>query len=195
MQDAAIRRPVMIEVVWPKPGVAREVILILGGSLLLALTAQIQVLLPISPVPITGQTFGVLLLASLYGSRRGPATVMTYLLLGGLGLPVFAGGASGAARLVGPTAGYLAGFLVAAFAVGALAERGWDRRPATTAASMVVGNLIIYLLGAAWLSRFVGPSSVLSAGVLPFLAGDAVKILLATLLLPSGWRFIGRTER
>jgi len=185
----------MIEAVWPKSGVIREGALILGGSLFIALAAQIQILLPFSLVPVTGQTFAVLLLAAIYGSKRGPAAVMTYLILGFGGLPVFAGGAFGAARLFGPTAGYLAGFLGAAFIVGTLSERGWDRRPWSTAASMVIGNLVIYIAGAAWLSKFVGWNSALSVGVLPFLAGDAIKIALATLLLPVGWKLIGRFVR
>jgi biotin transport system substrate-specific component len=185
----------MIEAVWPKSGVIREGALILGGSLFIALAAQIQILLPFSPVPVTGQTFAVLLLAAIYGSKRGPAAVMTYLILGFSGLPVFAGGAFGAARLFGPTAGYLAGFVGAAFIVGTLSERGWDRRPWSTAASMVIGNLVIYIAGAAWLSKFVGWKSVLNVGVLPFLAGDAIKIALATLLLPVGWKLIGRFVR
>lgn len=195
MEATCIRQRVMIEAVWPKPGVGREGALILGGSLFIALAAQIQILLPFSPVPVTGQTFAVLLLAAIYGSKRGPAAVMTYLILGFSGLPVFAGGAFGAARLFGPTAGYLAGFLGAAFIVGALSERGWDRRPWSTAACMVIGNLVIYIAGAAWLSKFVGWNSALSVGVLPFLAGDAMKIALATLLLPVGWKLIGRFLR
>jgi biotin transport system substrate-specific component len=182
----------MIEAVWPKPGVGREAALILGGSLFIALAAQLQILLPFSPVPVTGQTFAVLLLAAIYGSKRGPAAVMTYLILGFSGLPVFAGGAFGAARLLGPTAGYLVGFLGAAFIVGTLSEKGWDRRPWSTAASMIIGNLVIYIAGAAWLSGFVGWESALRVGVLPFLAGDAIKIALATLLLPAGWKLIGR---
>jgi len=135
----------------------------------------------------------VLLLGALYGSRRGPATVVAYLTLGAIGLPVFAAGAAGLARFVGPTAGYLLGFVVAAFAVGSLCERGWDRRPWTAAASMIIGNLIIYATGILWLSRFVGWEAVLSAGVLPFLIGDALKIALATILLPSGWRIVGHS--
>ena len=146
-------------------------------------------------MPVTGQTFAVLLLAAIYGSKRGPAAVLTYLTLGFCGLPVFAGGAFGAATLVGPTAGYLVGFLGAAFVVGTLSERGWDRRPWTTATSMIVGNLVIYAAGVAWLSGFVGWKFVLLTGVLPFLVGDAVKIGLATLLLPTGWRLIGRFLR
>ena len=185
----------MIEAVWPTPGVGREAALIAGGSLFIALASQLQVPVPFSPVPVTGQTFAVLLLAAIYGSRRGPAAVLTYLTLGFIGLPVFAGGAFGAARLLGPTAGYLLGFVGAAFVVGTLSERGWDRRPWTTAASMIIGNLVIYLAGVAWLSRFVGSKSVLATGVLPFLPGDAVKIALATLFLPRGWKLVGHRLR
>ena len=193
MVTAETHHSVMIEAVWQRSGVGREVALILGGSLLIALSAQLQFILPFSPVPITGQTFAVLLLGVLYGSKRGPATVVTYFALGVIGLPVFAGGAFGVARLVGPTAGYLVGFLAAAFVVGLLSERGWDRRPWTTAASMIIGNGIIYMVGVLWLSRFVGWQAVLSTGFLPFLAGDAFKIALATILLPAGWKLIGRS--
>jgi biotin transport system substrate-specific component len=193
MEAANTYHRVMIEAVWLKAGVGREVALILGGSLLIALSAQLQFVLPFSPVPITGQTFAVLLLGALYGSKRGPATVVTYLALGVMGLPVFAGGTYGVARLVGPTAGYLVGFLAAAFVVGFLSERGWDRKPWTTAVSMIIGNGMIYVAGVLWLSRFVGWPAVLSTGVLPFLAGDALKIALATILLPTGWKLIGRS--
>ena len=193
MEVADAHRRVMIDAVWLKAGAGREVVLILGGSLLIALSAQLQFVLPFSPVPITGQTFAVLLLGALYGSRRGPATVVTYLALGVIGLPVFAGGGFGLARFIGPTAGYLVGFVAAAFVVGLLSERGWDRKPWTTAASMIIGNLIIYAAGILWLSKFVGWQAVLSTGFLPFLAGDAFKIALATILLPAGWKYIGRS--
>ena len=146
-------------------------------------------------MPVTGQTFAVLLLAAIYGSKRGPAAVLTYLALGFCGLPVFAGGAFGAARLLGPTAGYLAGFLGAAFIVGTLSERGWDRQPWTAAAGMIVGNLVIYIAGVAWLSGFVRWKFVLFTGVFPFLAGDVLKVGLATFLLPTGWKIIGRFLR
>jgi len=192
MQVSHPRQRVMIDAVWPAVGIWRESALIVAGCLLIALAAQLQVLLPFSPVPVTGQTFAVLFLGALYGSRRGPATVVTYLMLGAMGLPVFAGGLAGLARFVGPTAGYLLGFVVAAFVVGSLSERGWDRKPWTTAASMIIGNGIIYAFGVAWLWRFVGWEAVLNAGVVPFLPGDALKIALATILLPSGWRIIGR---
>jgi biotin transport system substrate-specific component len=195
MEVAETCHRVMIEAVWLKSGVGREVALILGGSLLIALSAQLQFVLPFSPVPMTGQTFAVLLLGALYGSKRGPAIVVTYLALGVMGLPVFAGGAFGVARLVGPTAGYLVGFLAAAFVVGFLSERGWDRKPWATAVSMLIGNGMIYVAGVLWLSRFVGWQAVLSIGVLPFLAGDALKIALATILLPAGWKLIGRSAQ
>jgi biotin transport system substrate-specific component len=192
MNTAHTRELVLIDAVWPTSGIGREVALNIAGCALIALGAQVQFLLPFSPVPVTGQTFAVLLLGALYGSRRGPATVITYLVLGAMGLPVFAGGAAGAARFVGPTAGYLLGFVVAAFAVGSLSEQGWDRRPWTTAASMIIGNVVIYAMGVVWLSRFVGWAAVPGAGLLPFLAGDALKIALATIVLPTGWRLLGR---
>lgn len=192
MQAASVHQPALIEAAWPKRGIISEVLLVLAGTVLLSLAAQIQLLLPISPVPITGQTFAVLLLGALFGRKRGPATVLTYLGLGGLGFPIFAGGAAGIAKLAGPTAGYLLGFPAAAFLVGALAERGWDRRPSTTAAGMVLGNLVIYSAGALWLSTFVGWNQVLQAGVIPFLVGDALKIALATFLLPTAWRLVGQ---
>lgn len=195
MEFAKTRQSVMIETIWARPGFGREVVLILAGCILIALSAQLQFMLPLSPVPITGQTFAVLLLGALYGSKRGLATTLTYITLGVVGLPVFAGGAFGAARLIGPTAGYLAGFIPAAFVVGLLSERGWGRKTWTAAASMLIGNGIIYMAGILWLSRFVGWQAVLSTGFLPFLVGDALKITLATILLPTGWRLIGLADQ
>jgi biotin transport system substrate-specific component len=182
----------LVDALWPSSALnrTRDFILVLGGSLLVALSAQLEI--PLTPVPITAQTFAVLLLAALYGSKRGTATMATYLALGIIGLPVFAGGTVGIARLLGPTGGYLMGYLPAAFVVGWLSEKGWDRRAWTTALSMIVGNAIIYLTGVAWLSRFVGDNVVLDVGVLPFLPGAALKIALATVLLPVAWKIIGR---
>lgn len=186
---ATTQRPTLLaEAIWPGAGLRRDAILILAGSLLLALTAQVAI--PMWPVPITGQTFGVLLVGALLGSRRGALSVLTYLAEGFIGLPVFAGGAAGIARLLGPTGGYLLGFVVAAFVVGWLSERGWDRRALTTAAAMVVGNFVIYSFGASWLTSFVGWERALAVGVVPFLIGDAVKIGLAALALPFGWRLL-----
>ena len=195
METADTRKIVMIEALWLRSGVAREVALILGGSLLIALSAQLQLVLPFSHVPISGQTFAVLLLGALYGRRRGLTTVVTYLTFGAVGLPVFAGGGLGVAKLLGPTGGYLVGFAAAAFIVGTLSERGWDRKPWSTAASMVIGNGIIYAVGIVWLSKFVGWQAVLGAGFFPFLIGDALKIALATILLPAGWKLLGRSRQ
>lgn len=164
--------------------------LAVGGSLLLALSAQVAVPLPFSPVPVTGQTFAVLLIGAALGARLGAATVLLYLAEGAAGLPVFAPGATlGLARIAGPTGGYLAGFVAAAFVVGLLAERGWDRRVATAAAAMLVGEVVIYVVALPWLARFVPVERLLDAGLWPFVAGDLYKLALAALALPIAWRF------
>jgi biotin transporter BioY len=140
---------------------------------------------------VTGQTFAVLLVGALLGSRRGALALITYLLEGAAGLPFFAEASGGLGVITGPTGGYLAGFIVAAFVVGWLAERGWDRRAETTALAMLAGNAAIYLFGLPWLARIVGGENVLAYGLFPFLVGDAIKIVLAMFLLPAGWRVIG----
>jgi len=165
-----------------------DVALILTGSLLIALSAQIAIPLPFSPVPITGQTFGVLIIPALLGSRRGMFAVAAYLAEGFVGLPFFAGGMAGPAVLMGTTGGYLIGFLIAATIVGFLADSGWDRNFGTTFLMMSLGTLTIYAFGAIWLSRFMSAEMVFDLGVLPFVIGDALKILLATMLLPAGWK-------
>jgi biotin transport system substrate-specific component len=171
-----------------------DVALILGGSVVIALCAQVAIGYP---VPITGQTFAVLMVAALLGSRRGVLCLLTYIAAGALGLPVFAQGKAGLVALVGPTGGYLAGFVAAAYVVGTLAERGWDRRVLTTILAMVVGNLVIYSFGLTWLSCLarlfgasLGSAGVLVVGLYPFLIGDVLKIVLAAVLLPSGWKLI-----
>ncbi len=167
--------------------------LVVAGSALIALCAQIAVPLPGSPVPVTGQTFAVLLVGAALGSRLGAATVLTYLAEGAAGLPVFApGGAPGLARFTGPTAGYLAGFVAAAYVAGYLAERGWDRRAWTAIASLLLADAIIYVPGLLWLVRFVPVDRVLGAGLTPFIAGDLYKVVVAAALLPVAWRFARR---
>src|SRR2546422_891748 len=167
-----------------------EILLVLAGSVLIAVSAWVAVPLPFSPVPVTGQTFGVLLVGTLLGSRRGAASALAYLAEGASGVPVFAGGASGAHVLAGPTGGYLAGFVLGAWICGALAERGFDRRPVPTVVSMALGNAAILSLGLLWLARFVGAPRVLALGLVPFLPGDIVKIALAAALLPLGWKLL-----
>jgi biotin transport system substrate-specific component len=174
-----------------RTALAYDLALILSGSLLIALSAQIAVYLPFSPVPVTGQTLAVLLVGALMGSRRGSAAVLAYLAEGAAGMPVFANGHAGPAYMTGPTGGYLIGFVIAAYVTGGLAERGWDRRPLTTSLAMLIGNIAIYTCGLIGLIHFVGIGHVLDAGLIPFIPGDLVKLALATALLPSGWRFIG----
>lgn len=163
--------------------VPRQVALALTGTAVLAVSAQIQV--PLWPVPVTAQTLVVLLLGFAFGPRLAAGTVGAYLAEGAVGLPVFAGAGGGLAALGGPTAGYLWGFLAAAVVTGMLAERGWSRRPGTVAAGMVIGNLVIYAFGVAWLANLTSLTTAWASGVAPFLVGDAVKIAIAVGLLPA----------
>lgn len=176
----------------PRRGILADGLLVFGASLFIALAAQAAVPLPFTPVPVTGQTFAVLLVGALLGSRRGALAVGAYLAEGGAGLPVFAGGAGGAAHLLGPTAGYLFAFLPAAWIVGLFCERGWDRRTAATAGAMSVGTAVILAGGASRLAVVVGAERAVALGVTPFLAGAALQIALAAALLPAAWRVAGR---
>lgn len=190
-------QPPMVQALWPGQASAgkdfgRDALLVTAFSLVTALCAQIAVPLPFSPVPLTGQTFGVLLSGALLGPRLGMIAMLLYLAEGGFGLPFFAGGTAGPARLLGPTGGYLLAYPLAAWLTGALAVRGWDRRPLSMLAAMLLGSLAIFALGAAFLARFVGPHNALWMGVFPFLPGDAVKALLAAGLLPLGWKVLGK---
>ncbi len=176
----------------------RNLALIVGFSLFVALTAQIAIPLPWTPVPITGQTLGVLLTGAILGPRRGALAILLYLVEGLAGMPVFAGMTSGMVKLLGPTGGYLMALPFAATLVGWLAQRGWDRRVPTALAMFGFGNLIIYAIGASWLNIYkdtFGQISVMWAGVYPFLLGDALKIVVAALVLPGAWALFGRNER
>lgn len=166
--------------------VLAQLVLVLAGSALLAISAQIKI--PLYPVPVTGQTLVVLMIGMAYGSRLGAATLLAYLVEGGMGLPVFAGGGAGWATLAGPTGGYLIGFLVAAFILGLLAERGMGRGPVSTALAMLVGTALIYVFGVTHLSGFIGFEKAIAAGLLPFLYGDALKLIVAAGLMPLAWR-------
>jgi len=173
-----------------------DITLILGGSLAVALLAQVAVPLPFTPVPITGQTLGVLLIGALLGRWRGTLAILAYLTEGISGLPVFAGGLAGPAVLAGPTGGYLIGFVFSAYLVGWLAEEGWDRKPVTTFIMMGTGTALILITGAIFLTLFVPGNQVISMGIIPFIPGALVKIGLAVVLLPTGWKLLGdRNER
>ena len=168
-------------------------VLIIGGSLFIGLCAQVAVVVPFSPVPVTGQTFAVLMAGALLGRRRGALCVLAYIIEGAAGLGVFAMGRAGVGVLFGPTGGYLVGFVAGAYIVGLLAERGWDRRVGTTVLAMVLGNLALYAFGLLWLGCLIGVSGVLAVGLYPFLIGDALKIVLAAILLPAGWKLLAMT--
>ena len=178
-----------------KTDLLREALLVLGGALLVSLLAQWEARLPFSPVPVTGQTLGVLLAGAALGGRRAFQAMLLYLGAGVAGLPLFSGGAAGPAWLLGPTGGYLAAFPLAAWTAGRLAERGWDRSPWKALAAMAAGNLALYLPGLAWLSLYVGPAQAPALGLTPFLVGDLAKIVLAAALLPGAWRLLGKESR
>ncbi len=167
---------------------AAKAFLVVIGSLLLAASAQFKI--PLYPVPVTGQTLVVLLIGMTYGARLGGVTVAAYLFQGAVGLPVFAGGAFGIATLFGVTGGYLFGFLAAAVAMGKLAERGMGRTVTSTVIAMLIGNLVIYLMGATWLGSFIGFEKAVAVGVVPFLYGDVAKLIVAAGLMPVAWRLV-----
>lgn len=171
----------------------RDIVLIVGASLVTGLAAQVEIRLPWTPVPITLQTFVVFLLAAALGSRRTIAAMSLYLLEGAMGLPFFSGGAAGFAHLMGPSGGYLIGFVVAGGLIGALAERGWDRTPALSWVAMFLGSVVLYACGLAQLSFFVPNSQLLAAGLTPFLLGSFLKLTAAAALLPGLWRLLERS--
>src|SRR5678809_84637 len=168
----------------------RSVGLVIVFSLFIAAAAQFAI--HIGPIPITGQTFAVLLTGMLLGSRLGAAAVIAYLMEGALGLPFFAGGGAGLVRFLGPTAGYLVAFPAAAFIAGAFAEHGWDKRYLTAVAAMAVGSLVIFLGGWAWFAVLTNtpPVAAFKLAVLPFLLGDVIKIGLGAAVLPTGWALL-----
>ena len=182
--------------VLPKSNVLTKLLLVTGGALFLALLAQIAIPVPGSPVPVTGQTLGVLLLATAYGANMGAATFALYLLIGIAGAPVFANRDFGIERLIGPTGGYLIGMLIASWVLGALAGRKWDQRLRTALVTMLIGSLIIFTFGLIWLQQYTGKdwAWTFSAGLTPFIFGEILKIAIAGTALPTVWKVVGRTR-
>jgi biotin transport system substrate-specific component len=172
-----------------------DLVLITGATIFMALSAQIAFPVPFSPVPITGQTLAVLLTGILLGSKRGSAAVLLYLAEGMIGIPVFAGGSFGIHHLIGPTGGYLFGFIPGVYVCGLLAERGWDRTFIQTLVLLITGKIMIYTCGLLWLAHLVGFDNALMMGLYPFLPGIVIKIILATALLPLGWKFFAQRSR
>jgi biotin transport system substrate-specific component len=170
----------------------RSVGLVIVFSLFIAAAAQFAI--HIGPIPITGQTFAVLLTGALLGSRLGAAAVIAYLIEGAIGLPFFAGGAAGIVRFFGPTGGYLVAFPAAAFVTGAFAEHGWDKNYPQAVVAMAIGSVIVFLGGWAWYSVLTStpPLAAFQIAVLPYLVGDVIKIALAAAVLPTGWALLKR---
>jgi biotin transport system substrate-specific component len=186
---SSVRTLTLADAALPRAGVLRDVLLIVGASLITAAAARIAVPLPWSPVPLTGQTFAVLLTGAALGVRRAVLAQALYLIEGAMGLPFFAGGLGGPLVLAGPTGGFLVAFPLAAAVTGMCAEHGWDRRFGTMLASMLLGSAVILVSGLAVLSHFLPADRLLAAGLLPFLPGDVIKAVAAALVLPAAWRF------
>ncbi|GAC1374426.1 MAG: biotin transporter BioY [Ktedonobacteraceae bacterium] len=170
----------------------KDGLLVIGFSLFLALCAQVSIRLPFTPVPITLQPLAVVLTGAALGSKRGGLAMLAYLAEGAAGLPVFAGGSAGFIHLLGFTAGYLWSYPIAAFVTGLLCERGLDRRYLTSALAMLPGLLIIYALGVPWLAltAHMNAAQAFVAGMLPFIPGDLLKLVIASALLPSAWQVV-----
>lgn len=181
----------------PRVGVLADAALVLAGTGLVAGAAQISFSLPFTPVPITGQTFAVVLVGASLGTVRGFASLVLYLWLGVAGAPIYADHAHGWSVVTSASGGYIVGFVLAAALTGFLAERRWDRRLSSSIGSMLTGNVIIYLVGLPWLAvvSHTNLEKTLEYGLYPFVPGDVFKLYLAAALLPGAWRIVGRIKR
>ena len=190
--------PTLAGAVWPEASSARlrfgrATLLALLGSAVMALSAKLSV--PFYPVPLTLESLAVVLIGAAFGARLAGAALVLYLVEGALGLPVFAGTPAhglGLAYMAGPTGGYLLGFVLAALVVGFFAERGADRSVPRLLGAMALGHAILFATGYAWLARLIGSEAAWTAGVMPFLLGTLVKVLLGALLVPSVWNLVGK---
>lgn len=167
-----------------------DLLAVFAGSLFLALMSQLSINLWFTPVPLTMQTFGILMMGSLLGSKRGVLAVLLYLAEGALGLPFFAGGHFGLAYLLGSTGGYFLGFILSTFLIGYLLERGWKQNYMKTLIALTLGSCLILGCGVLWLASLIGASKALKLGLYPFLIGDLLKLGMAAALIPTGWKFL-----
>lgn len=189
------RRRVLADVI--PHSVVADVALVVGAAIFVGLLAQANIHLGFTPVPITGQTLGVLLAGSALGWRRGSLSMALYVVAGMIGVPWYSGHAHGWTAATGATGGYLLGFIVAAGLCGFLAQQGNDRKVLPAMGSMVIGNVVIYAFGVTWLAHYlhVSLSKAITLGMTPFLLGDFIKIILAALILPASWKLVDRTKR
>jgi biotin transport system substrate-specific component len=179
---------------FPRSGLLTDVLLVLAGTGFVALAAQVSFDIPGTPVPITGQTFAVVLVGASLGALLGLASLGLYLFVGALGAPVYADGHHGWDVLTGPTGGYIVGFVLAAIVTGWLAQQRWDRRFSSAVAAMLTGNVLIYAVGLPWLAddQDLGFKETMAEGLAPFIPGDLLKLYLAAALLPGAWRLVER---
>jgi biotin transport system substrate-specific component len=192
--SAVLSRPVLADAI---PGArVRDALLVIAGALLTAACAQVAIHVPGSPVPVTGQTFAVVLAGASLGSVRGGLSQLLYLGLG-LVAPVYAGGTQGSGVLFGASGGYIVGFVLAGFVIGAIAQRGGDRRVLSAFAAFALGQLIIFGIGVPWLQAYTHISwgSAIHEGFTIFILGGVIKAALAGLLMPSAWRLLGALNR
>jgi biotin transport system substrate-specific component len=185
------------EAVVPRTDLLTDAVLVLAGTGLVAGAAQISIKLPFTPVPITGQTFAVVLVGASLGAIRGTVSLMLYLWLGVAGAPIYAHHDHGWAVVTGASGGYIVGFVIAAAVTGYLAERNWDRQLGPAIAAMLTGNVIIYLIGLPWLAVVLNTNleKTLEYGLYPFVPGDVFKLYLAAALLPGAWRLVERASK
>ena len=194
--QATATRSVLADILGPQSGTAlrvKQAVLVVLGIAVLAIAAKIKV--PMWPVPITMGTFAVLSIGAAYGARLGLVTILGYLIVGALGFDIFAGSSAekfGLTYMMGGTGGYLVGYVLATLALGALAQRGWDRSFKWMALAMLIGNVLIYVPGLLWLGQLYGwDKPILAWGLTPFLVGDAIKLALAAMVLPALWKLVG----
>jgi biotin transport system substrate-specific component len=180
--------------VFPHSRFLTDVLLVVAGTGFVAIAAQVKIDLSFTPVPITGQTFAVVLVGASLGALLGLASLGLYLFVGALGAPIYADGQHGWDVLTGPTGGYIIGFVFAACLTGFLAQKHWDRRFSSAVAAMLTGNVVIYLFGLPWLAAKLntGLEDTLEAGLYPFVVGDLLKLYLAGALLPAAWGLVSR---
>ncbi|MEP2027926.1 MAG: biotin transporter BioY [Paracoccaceae bacterium] len=197
--QATATQNVLAEIFGPQSGTAlrvKQAILVVLGIAVLAIAAKIKI--PMWPVPVTMGTFAVLSIGAAYGPRLGLATILGYMIVGALGFDIFAGSSAekfGLTYMMGGTGGYLVGYVLATLALGALAQRGWDRSSLWMALAMVIGTVLIYVPGLLWLGQLYGwDKPILAWGLTPFLVGDAIKLALAAMLLPALWKLVGNAR-
>lgn len=191
-QQTVVKRMVLIDRIFllEKRTFIRDLIYVLAGSLLIAASAQISFPIPFSPVPVTGQTFAVLLLAAVMGSKRGTLAVVAYIAEGLVGLPFFAGATSGLAILKGASFGYFLGFVMAAYWVGKLAEKGKERSFKSALPTFLQGYVLLFVPGVLWLSYFLGFTASIFQGFVVFIPGEIVKLVLVSAFLPTAWKIV-----